>query len=409
MLSNIGNVLALTIGFAILGILLYMRIHIGIALSITALIIGFISLGPLSVPNIIIYTIRDKTTINLVIITALILILILMYKETGYIDELSESLRRVLKKSILSLTIIPAVIGLLPVAGGALMSAPLVDVEGRRLGLTNSKKVFINIWFRHLIFLTYPLSQFIILTAALTGVSIWSIILRQIPIMIFMFIIGYIISFIKRKDSKSNRDHESSDNREHTKNRLYINLLRTLLPIVIPILMSVLAKLDLVISILIGIAILIAFSKPHYVVFKRILGYSELYLVTLAAFGAMLLRNTIIYSGIQNFIASVMSETYIHPVLLMILLPMVLAIVTGMTQSGLAISIPILQTISDFTVRETSLVYMSAFLGYLGAPTHLCLILTLDYFKSSLAAVYKYLMPANIATLAFTILLYFIW
>lgn len=79
------------------------------------------------------------------------------------------------------------------------------------------------------------------------------------------------------------------------------------------------------------------------------------------------------------------------------------------SNSGLAISIPILQTISDFTARETSLVYMSAFLGYLGAPTHLCLILTLNYFKSSLFTVYKYLIPASIATLTFTVMLYFIW
>ena len=409
MLSNMGNVLALTIGFAILGILLYLRIHIGIALSITALIIGFVSLGPASLPNIVINTIYNKTTTRLMFITALILILILMYKETGYINELGESLRRILKKSILSLIVIPAVMGLLPVTGGALISAPLVDIEGKKLGLSNPKKVFINIWFRHLIFLTYPLSQLIILTAALTGMSIWSIILRQIPIMVFMLIIGYLISFIKREDSKNDVDYGSKNNEVYIENRLYISLIRTLLPIAIPILMSILVKLDLTLSILIGIALLIFFSKPHYMVFKRILGCNELYLVTLAAFGAMLLRNTIIYSGIQDFITSIMSGTYIHPILLMILLPVVLAILTGMTQSSLAISIPILQTITDFTVREVSLVYISAFLGYLGAPTHLCLILTLNYFKSSLFAVYKYLIPANVVTLMFTVLLYFIW
>jgi len=408
-LNALGNILALIISFAILGIFLYLKIHIGIVLVATSIIMTFISLGPLSVPDIILRTACDGNTIRLVIITSLIMILISIYKETGYIDRLSKSLRKILKKSSLSLMIIPAVLGLLPVAGGALMSAPLVDIEGDRLKLSASEKVFINIWFRHLVFLIYPLSQVLILIATLSGVSIWSIIIRQMPVMIFMLVLGFAISFIRRSELRHDTSHESYLGNKHAYYQLYIELLKTILPIIIPVLISILVELDLSISILVGIIILIILSRPRYIVFKHILKDSKLYLIILAAFGAMLLRNTIIHTGIQNFIASSIIRIHIPFTLLMILLPMILAILTGMTYSSLAISIPILQTISDFTVKEASLAYISAFIGYLGAPTHLCLILSLNYFRSSLFMAYKYLLPANVATLVFAVLLYLVW
>ncbi len=59
------------------------------------------------------------------------------------------------------------------------MSAPMVEAEADKLGLDEPKKTYINIWFRHTILLVYPVSQFLILTAALTGTSIDALIARQ--------------------------------------------------------------------------------------------------------------------------------------------------------------------------------------------------------------------------------------
>ncbi|NIV43926.1 DUF401 family protein, partial [Candidatus Bathyarchaeota archaeon] len=44
---------------------------------------------------------------------------------------------------------------------------------------------------------------------------------------------------------------------------------------------------------------------------------------------------------------------------------------------------------------------------YLGAPTHLCLIFTADYFKCSLGKLYRYLIPSLVVSFLVAVLVYF--
>ena len=70
----------------------------------------------------------------------------------------------------IALMITPALFGLLPVAGGALMSAPIVDqIEP---SLPAEKKIAINVWFRHLLVFIYPLSQVILICTEIAGISV---------------------------------------------------------------------------------------------------------------------------------------------------------------------------------------------------------------------------------------------
>jgi hypothetical protein len=43
------------------------------------------------------------------------------------------------------------------------------------------------------------------------------------------------------------------------------------------------------------------------------------------------------------------------------------------------------------------------------APTHLCLVFTVDYFKSTLGKVYKYVIPSILATFAATLAVYILF
>jgi len=95
-----------------------------------------------------------------------------LYKETELIGTMSQDLSHLLRNSKLVVGLLPAVIGLLPVPGGALMSAPLIETEANKLELKREMKTYVNVWFRHTIFPVYPMSQVLILTAALTGISL---------------------------------------------------------------------------------------------------------------------------------------------------------------------------------------------------------------------------------------------
>ena len=182
--------IAVAISFIFLGILLYKRVNLGITLNATALLLALLAVDLEKIPTVIRDTTLDVLTVSIVIATFGIMMLSQLYKETKLINQLSESLSRIINNPKIVLSLLPAVMGFLPVAGGALMSAPLVDAEAEKIGLKRQKKAYVNFWFRHAIFPIYPLSQVLIVAAALAGISIASIILRQIPVVIVMIIVG---------------------------------------------------------------------------------------------------------------------------------------------------------------------------------------------------------------------------
>ncbi len=140
------------------------------------------------------------STLELVATITSITFLNFAYQNTGKAQELGEILSNIFPSTSL-LAIIPAIFGLLPVSGGALLSAPLVDLEGDKLGIEKGRKAFLNLWFRHIPHLIYPLETALVIVSYLTGRSLTAIILYQVPV----FIVGLyrrVYSGIKRNRRK---------------------------------------------------------------------------------------------------------------------------------------------------------------------------------------------------------------
>jgi hypothetical protein len=224
-LGIVDPAVAIIIAFALLIILLYKRVNLGITLNVTAITLALLALEWTKMPTVIYEASIKPETVSVVIATFGIMLLSQLYKETGVINKLSESISRLIKNPKIVLGLVPAVIGLLPVAGGALMSAPLVDIEAEKLKLEPQRKAYLNLWFRHTIFPVYPLSLPIIVTAMLTDVTIPLIILRQIPTVLVMIIVGYVIGFWKiktpeKEESKSERSSNSNFSNNCLRNSL---------------------------------------------------------------------------------------------------------------------------------------------------------------------------------------------
>jgi len=405
--------IAIIVSLGFLIALLYKRVNLGITLNVTALLLALLALDWAAIPLIIWQTTTDPLAISVVLATFGIMLLSQLYKETSIINKLSESIGNLIKNPKIVLSVLPAVIGLLPVAGGALMSAPLVDIEAEKLKLKPDRKAYVNIWFRHTVFPVYPLSPPIITTAALTGVAIPLIILRQIPVVLVMIIIGFIIGFWKVPKYKN----EEKTNEEETVNSNFKTFLITFSPILATIIVAIsmdsvgvaLEGFHTVIAILVGLLILIVISKLNFTVFKKPFKSWGIYGITAAAYGAFLLRKIMMTPEISNvFSTFVTNGGGTTSILLLIAIPAILGVLTGSPVSGVAISIPILCGTSLVAPSVAALIYISAYLGYTIAPTHLCFTFTADYFKCTLGKVYKYVIPSFIVTFPMALLIYFL-
>jgi len=405
---------AVIVSFCFLGVMLYRRVNIGITLNLTALLLALLSIDWLEIPTIIYETSVDLRTISVVFATFGIMLMSQLYKETKVINDLSESLSRIIKNSKIVSSVLPAVIGFLPVAGGALMSAPLVDSEAERLGLKPEKKAYVNLWFRHTIFPVYPISQVLIVTAALTGIAIPLIIMRQIPVVIVMVIVGYLIGFWKVSNPK-NKEYSDSKNLNSQLKRFLIAFFPILSTIVVVVGLN-LAGLelfkhgfDVLMATFIGLAVLIGISKPSLQVFAKPFKNWGIYGITFAAYGALLLYSTTKAAGISGIFENLVTSGTIDVIFLLTVVPAVLGFLTGSPLGGISIGISILAGIlTSFSPKTVALLYMSTYLGYLIAPTHLCFIFTADYFKCSLGKVYKYMIPSFLISFATALLIYFL-
>lgn len=74
------------------------------------------------------------------------------------------------------LAAIAAAIGLLPMPGGAYISAVVVDPLYDKMGPKSHQKTFPNYWMRHIWIPVWPLFQDVLITAAVLGVSVWEVV-----------------------------------------------------------------------------------------------------------------------------------------------------------------------------------------------------------------------------------------
>ena len=84
---------------------------------------------------------------------------------------------------------------------------------------------------------------------------------------------------------------------------------------------------------------------------------------------------------------------------------------TGVNQAYVAISFPLLQSLLINTphwiyLNGILVAYVSGFAGVLISPTHLCLVLSREYFGANMNGVYKYLVPSTMIILLGAIIVF---
>ena len=403
-MSLLNPLLVFVVSIILFLVLIYRKVGLGFSLTASAFLMSFLSLGIFETGTILLETCTDTTTLSLVFASFFIILLSILYKETGLVDDLTKSLSGFIKNSKIIVSLLPAIIGLMPVAGGALMSAPMVDEEADKLGLDGSKKTFINIWFRHVIIPVYPVTSFIILTAALTQTSMDALIARQGLVVIVMIAVGYIIGLRKTNDPKKGNTKTETNTKANIKLLLY-----SFLPIIVTVVITTALNVDISIATLVGVITILFITKKKTAVLGKTLKNKAVWEVTLAAFGAMFLKNVTIASGASEILGSTLASTNMDEIIMLSIVPAVLAFLIGSTSGAIAISVPILAETVAFVPKSASLLYISAYLGYMIAPTHLCLVFTTQYFKSSLNRNFKYLVPATIVSMIAALITYLIF
>ena len=173
--------LALALSLLTVILLASKRVNLGVSMLLGSAILGFLAMPPDRAARVMLeYAVRFKT-INLAITIALISLLGSVLRSTGLMQELIEGLKKIGMGTKALLAVVPALMGVLPMPGGALLSAPIVDEERSRVGVSPVDGAYINLWFRHITFLVYPLTPAIIVLSEVSGVPVSQLLPYLIP------------------------------------------------------------------------------------------------------------------------------------------------------------------------------------------------------------------------------------
>ena len=98
--------------------------------------------------------------------------------------------------------------------------------------------------------------------------------------------------------------------------------------------------------------------------------------------------------------------------LVLIILPFIIGVSTGITMAFVGITFPILLpffTTGDYPMIAFMLAYAGGYAGVMLSPVHLCLVLTAEYFKADLGAVYREVVKPVSVVLGFALVTYLVF
>ncbi len=364
----------------IIGVVMVLsKYELGIILTLGAL--GFALLAGVDFLLVLINVLADPSILALIVIMVLIPILGGIMEESGLMMEMIQKMR-ISKKS--SLMMIPALFGLLPVPGGALMSAPIVQqIDSEEEANT---KVSINVWYRHMLIMVYPLSSALIIASKLININLYILVLGLVPSLIIMWLIGYVL--LVRKVTPF------TEQRERDLKRAFRNLLPILIAPVLDFIGRTffnfpVPEVFLLIGLILSIWLALKFGKMKISSIKTISKKMKIWRFPLIIFSMFLFLEVFVLSGAPEEIASIDLSVF-H----LILIGFFLGVGTGRIQLPISILIPIYLaqfTVSTMPLLDFVFIYTSVFVGYLITPLHPCVAYSTEYFETKFLKVVKIL------------------
>lgn len=324
-------------------------------------------------------TFTDPSVCLLALVVGTIPVIGGLLERFGEMDRLVSNLRIGIRPFLI---LAPALVGMLPMPGGTLLSAPMIE---RGAGHAPSDlKAAVNVWFRHTLLPIYPLGAALIASAKVAGFQVYDVIPAMTPAFLLSLLLGCIF-LLRRVDGQLARSGAFS----------LTGLLVPLSVILIaPMIDLILKKAVALPYTEIGTAAGVLSSLGLAVAICRPSG-CEMRAVTLKAkpwkFAAIILA---MFAFLEVFQASGLPDRIaamtLPPLVLCVVIGFALGLITGRIQAPMAIVVPIyVSTYGNFSTAGFAVTFYAVFLGFILTPIHPCVSVSLEYFRTPLSSFWR--------------------
>lgn len=381
------QLLSVSISFLFIPLLNRFKLKLSYTLLITSFILGVLSgTGVEAIGLSFINVFYESSSRNTLLTVMMVSILGGLMKHYNILDKIVETIFLLIRDKKKILMIIPAIIGVLIIPGGALLSAPFINNIGEEMKIHPQRRAAINVVFRHMALFLLPYSTgLLIISATLPDINIFRLIMLNLFFVIPTSIIGY---FLFIKDIKIEKPFD----RKNMGTNLY-NLALLTSPIYICVIINAITGLPFYLTLLASILIVyLQGNREDFLkIFVKSINFNTVITIVAVLFmKEIILRMDGLFMIFENLFIN--SSSMISILMIFLISSIFLGIVTGNQSASLAIILPMISKLNisaEATYLYAYYAFVCTFLGYFFSPIHLCQVFTLQVMNVSALDFYK--------------------
>jgi hypothetical protein len=414
------SLLLTLLSFTVILILGRLKLPLWLAIIGGAMALGlFFGQGALDLARITLTAVTRGMSIGLLLTLTLLLVLSEAMCQTGRLDRMVSQVHAFFRRPAITLAVLPALIGLLPMPGGAMFSAPMVrQAAGGDSRLGGDLLSSVNYWWRHIWEHWWPLYPGVILAMSLTHCNLVTFAALQIPLGVFMVLGGLLI--LRRLHADF---HQAAPPAPPGTTR---DILRAMAPI--GLILAVWFAADMAFKagegrwgsgtgegmklvgqfapLFLGLAASLVFTLgsnplPAGKVVRLLAGKGVVPLLGLVL-SVMIYQQMLLEVKAAESISRELAALHVPVISVVIVLPFIAGMLTGVAFGFVGVSFPLVLSLVAALpgapdVRPyVMLAYACGHLGMMISPIHLCYVVSNRYFATTYGATLRYILGPSL-------------
>ena len=374
--------LPLAAAFLLIVLLLRKHVPIGPCMLAGGLLLWLVKSG--EVPSLFIAmkeTLSLSRTYDILLALYFVMCLEIELRISGTLSGMVNALRRVFSSAKALLALMPAFLGLLPSLGGARFSAPIVDELSTELSIPQEHKSAINFWFRHIFEFSNPIIPGMIMACNIADVPFSEFLKHLSWLTILAFSIGWLILIRPlRLPAEQKPQSEGAQKKRET-----TDLILALSPVVSTFLLAVF--LDMNASVAMGLVTFLLFfvlrASGRFVSVKETVAGALDKKMLLNVLCILYFIQILTVIGVLPEIVEAFRTSPLPVPVIIACVSFIIGVLTGMSQGHVAIVMPIVAAMGTGNLDLAGIAMAFGVAGQMLTPTHMCLVVTVDYFRAN--------------------------
>ena len=366
------------------------------------------SASPISLLQAFYETFTLPRTYDIIFALYFVMCLEIELRLSGALTDMVKALRRMFSDVKILLAAMPAFLGLLPSVGGARFSAPIVEELSAGINLSPEHKSAINFWFRHLFEFSSPIIPGMIMACSIAGVTFGEFISHLCWLTLLAIIIGWLILIRPIKIKSAQKMAETAAEIRHERNGLILALMPVAAVFMVVVFAGLNASTATGAVVFLWIFVLAAVGR-RVGVKKIFLGAFDLKMTLNICCILYFIQILSVTEVLDEIVTAFQASPLPVPVIIACV-SLIIGILTGMSQGHVAIVMPIVAAMGTGDLNLAGVAMAFGVAGQMLTPTHVCLIVTVDYFKADLLRTLKPILFGEILMLMiFSVYTYLTW